>query len=98
MIVRALGVTGYEATWRAMQRFTDVRDAHTEDELWDLLNQSWDMPYGAARIALVEVTSGSRVTSASANNPVSLSMSARLTAAMSLIGPRSCCRLCSSAG
>ena len=34
MIVRALGVTGYEATWRAMQRFTDVRDAHTEDELW----------------------------------------------------------------
>ena len=34
MIVRALGVTGYEATWRAMQRFTDARDAHTEDELW----------------------------------------------------------------
>jgi len=34
MIVRALGVTGYEATWRAMKRFTDVRDAHTEDELW----------------------------------------------------------------
>lgn len=34
MIVRALGVTGYEATWRAMQRFTDLREAHTEDELW----------------------------------------------------------------
>jgi len=34
MIVRALGVTDYEATWRAMQRFTDARDAHTEDELW----------------------------------------------------------------
>jgi lipoyl(octanoyl) transferase len=34
MIVRALGVTDYEATWRAMQRFTDVRGAHTEDELW----------------------------------------------------------------
>ena len=34
MIVRALGVTGYEATWRAMQRFTDARDAGTEDELW----------------------------------------------------------------
>src|SRR6187401_22221 len=34
MIVRALGVTGYEATWRAMQRFTDARDAHTEDEVW----------------------------------------------------------------
>jgi lipoyl(octanoyl) transferase len=34
MIVRALGVTDYETTWRAMQRFTDARDAHTEDELW----------------------------------------------------------------
>jgi len=34
MIVRALGLTDYEATWRAMQRFTDARDAHTEDELW----------------------------------------------------------------
>ena len=54
--------------------------------------------FPSARSARVEVTSGSRVTSASANNPASLSMSARLTAAMSLIGPRSCCRLCSSAG
>ncbi len=34
MIVRTLGVTAYEATWRAMQRFTDERDADTEDELW----------------------------------------------------------------
>jgi lipoyl(octanoyl) transferase len=34
MIVRALGVTAYEATWRAMQRFTDARGEHTEDELW----------------------------------------------------------------
>jgi len=34
MIVRALGVTDYETTWRAMQRFTDQRDARTEDELW----------------------------------------------------------------
>ena len=34
MIVRALGVTGYEATWRAMQRFTDSRDGGAEDELW----------------------------------------------------------------
>ena len=34
MIVRTLGVTAYEATWRAMQRFTDERDASTEDELW----------------------------------------------------------------
>lgn len=34
MIVRALGVTGYEPTWRAMQRFADGRDAQTDDELW----------------------------------------------------------------
>jgi lipoyl(octanoyl) transferase len=34
MIVRALGVTEYETTWRAMQRFTDERGADTEDELW----------------------------------------------------------------
>ena len=34
MIVRELGVTGYETTWRAMQRFTDQRGDDTEDELW----------------------------------------------------------------
>jgi lipoyl(octanoyl) transferase len=31
---RALGLVPYEPTWRAMQRFTDERDADTEDELW----------------------------------------------------------------
>jgi lipoyl(octanoyl) transferase len=34
MIVRSLGVTDYETTWRAMQRFTDARDRGSEDELW----------------------------------------------------------------
>jgi lipoyl(octanoyl) transferase len=34
MIVRALGVTDYETTWRAMQRFTDARGPDTQDELW----------------------------------------------------------------
>jgi lipoyl(octanoyl) transferase len=34
MIVRALGVTDYETTWRAMQRFADTRDADSEDEVW----------------------------------------------------------------
>ena len=34
MKVRFLGQTDYEPTWRAMQRFTDERDAATEDELW----------------------------------------------------------------
>ena len=33
-VVRALGRTGYETTWRAMQAFTDARDAATRDEIW----------------------------------------------------------------
>jgi lipoyl(octanoyl) transferase len=32
--IRALGLAPYEPTWRAMQRFTDERDAATEDEIW----------------------------------------------------------------
>ena len=34
MITRALGRTDYATTWRAMQSFTDVRNAETPDELW----------------------------------------------------------------
>lgn len=34
MIVRWLGRVEYEPTWRAMQAFTDARDAATADELW----------------------------------------------------------------
>lgn len=34
MIVRRLGSTDYAATWHAMQRFTDERDAASSDELW----------------------------------------------------------------
>jgi lipoate-protein ligase B len=33
-LVRALGCTDYEATWRAMQAFTDARTAATRDEIW----------------------------------------------------------------
>ncbi len=32
--LRWLGRVEYEPTWRAMQRFTDERDAATPDELW----------------------------------------------------------------
>lgn len=32
--VRRLGVTPYEATWRAMQAFTDARTSATQDEIW----------------------------------------------------------------
>jgi lipoyl(octanoyl) transferase len=32
--VRRLGLQDYEPVWRAMQRFTDHRDATTPDEIW----------------------------------------------------------------
>lgn len=31
---RELGRVAYEPVWRAMQQFTDTRDAHTPDEIW----------------------------------------------------------------
>jgi lipoyl(octanoyl) transferase len=34
MKTRALGLVAYESTWRAMQAFTQSRDAATPDELW----------------------------------------------------------------
>jgi lipoyl(octanoyl) transferase len=34
VVVRSLGPTDYETTWRAMQAFTDSRDAGTPDEIW----------------------------------------------------------------
>ncbi|KAF1712016.1 octanoyltransferase [Pseudoxanthomonas kalamensis DSM 18571] len=33
-IVRDLGRQPYEPVWRAMQRFTDARNEHTDDEIW----------------------------------------------------------------
>ena len=32
--IKHLGLVPYEPTWRAMQRFTDVRDSSTPDEIW----------------------------------------------------------------
>ena len=34
MVVTVLGRTDYETTWRAMQAFTDARNAGTPDEIW----------------------------------------------------------------
>lgn len=39
-LCRRLGLVPYEPTWRAMQRFTDVRDAATADEIWFLEHPS----------------------------------------------------------
>ncbi len=33
-MIRRLGLRPYEPTWRAMQKFTDERDAATPDEIW----------------------------------------------------------------
>jgi lipoyl(octanoyl) transferase len=33
-LIRHLGLAPYEPTWRAMQKFTDERDASTTDEIW----------------------------------------------------------------
>jgi lipoyl(octanoyl) transferase len=33
-VIRQLGLSPYEPTWRAMQRFTDSRDDSTADEIW----------------------------------------------------------------
>ncbi|HEY5559339.1 MAG TPA: lipoyl(octanoyl) transferase LipB [Steroidobacteraceae bacterium] len=35
-VLRWLGRAEYAPTWRAMQSFTDARDAHTPDEVWFL--------------------------------------------------------------
>lgn len=34
IVVRHLGRTGYDATWRAMREFADARDDATPDEVW----------------------------------------------------------------
>ncbi len=34
MLIKHLGLVDYEPTWRAMQAFTDARQADTPDELW----------------------------------------------------------------
>ncbi len=34
LLVKQLGITNFEATWQAMQKFTAERTAETPDELW----------------------------------------------------------------
>jgi lipoyl(octanoyl) transferase len=70
-IIRRLGRVDYESTWRAMQRFTDERDAATPDEIWLLEHPPvFTLGMNAARehvlmpgdIPVVQIDRGGQVT------------------------------------
>jgi lipoyl(octanoyl) transferase len=70
-IVRRLGLVEYEPTWRAMQRFTDERDATTPDEIWLLehppvftlgMNASVAHVLAPGDIPVVQIDRGGQVT------------------------------------
>ena len=69
--VKWLGRVPYEPTWRAMQQFTDRRDAYTRDELWLLehepvftLGMNGDRAHvlAAGDIPVVQIDRGGQVT------------------------------------
>lgn len=69
--VRHLGLVDYEPTWRAMQRFTEQRDATTADEIWFLehppvftlgVNASRTHLLAPGDIPVVQVDRGGQVT------------------------------------
>jgi lipoyl(octanoyl) transferase len=71
VIIRRLGVVDYLPTWQAMQRFTDERNADTEDEIWLLqhppvftLGMAADRGHvlAAGDIPLVQTDRGGQVT------------------------------------
>jgi lipoyl(octanoyl) transferase len=70
-LIRHLGLAPYEETWRAMQRFTDERDASTRDEIWCLehppvftlgLNASRAHLLAPGDIPVVQIDRGGQVT------------------------------------
>lgn len=71
IIVRALGRSDYEPLWRAMQSFTDRRNAETPDELWFTehppvftlgLNASREHLLAPGDIPIVQADRGGQVT------------------------------------
>jgi lipoyl(octanoyl) transferase len=69
--IRHLGLAPYEPTWRAMQRFTENRDAATPDEIWFVehppvftlgLNASREHLLAPGDIPVVQVDRGGQVT------------------------------------
>jgi lipoyl(octanoyl) transferase len=70
-VVRRLGLVDYEPTWRAMQRFTDERDASTPDEIWFLehppvftlgMNAKQEHVLAPGDIPVVQIDRGGQVT------------------------------------
>ncbi len=70
-LIRQLGMAPYEATWRAMQRFTDQRTADTRDEIWFVehppvftlgLNASREHLLAPGDIPVVQIDRGGQVT------------------------------------
>jgi lipoyl(octanoyl) transferase len=70
-LIRHLGLVPYEPTWRAMQRFTDERDAGTRDEIWVLehppvftlgLNAKREHVLAAGDIPVIQIDRGGQVT------------------------------------
>lgn len=71
LTVRSLGMQAYEPLWRAMQRFTDERDAVTTDEIWFTehppvftlgLNASREHVLSPGDIDVVQIDRGGQVT------------------------------------
>jgi lipoyl(octanoyl) transferase len=70
-LLKYLGSVPYEPTWRAMQRFTDERDATTRDEIWFLehppvftlgINGKPEHVLAAGDIPVVQIDRGGQVT------------------------------------
>jgi lipoyl(octanoyl) transferase len=70
-VIRHLGLIEYEPAWRAMQRFTEERDATTPDEIWFLehppvftlgLNASRAHVLAPGDIPVVQIDRGGQVT------------------------------------
>jgi lipoyl(octanoyl) transferase len=70
-VVRHLGLVPYEPTWRSMQRFTDERNAATQDEIWLLehpavftlgLNGQREHLLAPGDIPVVQIDRGGQVT------------------------------------
>ena len=70
-LIRHLGLVPYEPTWRAMQRFTDERDADIPDEIWLLehppvftlgLNAKREHLLAPGDIPVIQIDRGGQVT------------------------------------